>query len=117
MKRSTQILRVVLPVVLLALLASLFVGCACYPPGTMPPKCQEWFDKGRMEGWEIGKQEGKALGFQEGYAKGLEEGKKLVPPCPTCPECPRQQVQQPYYPYSPYYPYYQYYYPYPYWWR
>lgn len=116
MKISTRILQIALPIALLALLLSLAAGCSCYPPGTMPPKCQEWFDKGRMEGWQTGKQvgyqEGKAAGFQEGYAKGLEEGKKLAPACPTCPECPQQPTQPYYYPYSSYY---QYNYPYP--WR
>jgi hypothetical protein len=117
MKRSRSTIRIVLPIILLSLLASIIAGCACYPPGTMPPKCQEWFDKGRMEGYEIGRQtgiqEGKAMGFQEGYNQGLEDGKKLAPACPTCPECPKQPT---YYPYnSPYY--FPYRYPYYQWWR
>ena len=121
MKRSIRVVRIMIPVVLLALFAGVVMGCS--PPGTMPSKCQEWFDKGRMEGYEIGRQtgiqEGKAMGFQEGYNQGLEEGKKLAPACPTYPECPEQPTYSPYnYPYNYQYNYpynYPYYYPYYYW--
>ena len=122
MKISRRTLYIVLPVTVLALLGAFFAGCACVPPGTMPPVCQQWYDKGKQEGYNTGYNEGlnrgKESGYNEGYTKGLEEGKRLCPDCPKCPECPKYpeyQYNYPYYnypynyyPYSNYYPYYSY---------
>ena len=112
MKINRRTLYILLPVIVLALLGVVFAGFACVPPGTMPPVCQQWYEKGKTEGYNVGysrgKEEGKATGYNEGYTKGLDEGKKLCPECPKCPECPQYQTPS-YYPY-PYY--YQDYYPY-----
>ena len=103
---------ILLPVTVLVLLGVFFVGSACAPPGTIPRSCEQWYEKGKLEGYNDGyskgKTEGQSTGYNEGYAKGLQDGTALCPQCPTCPQCPQQQQQYPYY-----YPY-QYYYPYPY---
>jgi hypothetical protein len=110
MKINRRTPYIMLPIIVLALLGAFFAGCACVPPGTMPPVCQQWYEKGKTEGYDSGynrgKEEGKATGYSEGYTKGLDEGKKLCPECPKCPECPQYQYQYQY----PYY----YQYPYPY---
>ncbi|MGD0353787.1 MAG: hypothetical protein ABSB38_09920 [Dehalococcoidia bacterium] len=112
MKISRQTLCILLPVIVLVVLGAVLAGFACTPPGTMPTACQQWYDKGKLEGYNdgynAGKTEGQSTGYNEGYAKGLQAGTALCPQCPTCPQCPQQQQQYPYY-----YPY-QYYYPYPY---
>jgi hypothetical protein len=100
-----------LPVTVLVLLGVLFASSACAPPGTIPRSCEQWYEKGKLEGYNTGYDEGfgrgKEAGYNEGYTKGLQEGKALCPQCPTCPTCPTY----PEYPYQNYYPY-QYYYPY-----
>lgn len=121
MKTNRRILYILFPIVMLALLGALFAGSACAPPGTIPSKCQPWYEKGKQEGYDQGlkegydrgKADGKEVGFSEGYVKGLQEGKNLCPGCPQCPDCP-QYPQQPYY-----YPYYgsPYYFGGPYYWR
>jgi hypothetical protein len=112
MKINRLTLYILLPVTVLVLLGVLFVSSACTPPGTIPTACQQWYDKGKLDGYNDGyskgKTEGQSAGYNEGYAKGLQDGTALCPQCPTCPQCPQQQQQYPYY-----YPY-QYYYPYPY---
>lgn len=103
-----NMLCVLIAVVVLALLGAFLPGCA--PPGTMPTVCQQWYDRGRLdgntEGYAKGVQDGKAMGYTDGYSKGLADGKGSCPSCPQCPQCP-PQYQTPYY-------YYQYPYPYPY---
>ena len=120
MKINRRTLYILLPVFVLVLLGAFFAGSACVPPGTMPPVCQQWYDKGKTEGYNEGysrgKEEGKSTGYNEGYTKGLQEGMTLCPECPTCPECPQYQYQSPYYYQYPFqFPYqYPYYYNYPY---
>ncbi len=112
MKFNRRIIFILLSTVVLALLGSLFAGCAWFRPGTMPRACQQWYDKGKQEGYingfkegyDRGRTDGKEVGYSEGFTKGIEEGKKLCPSCPECPKCPEC-------PYPYYYPYY---YPYPY---
>jgi hypothetical protein len=112
MKISRQTSYILLPITVLVLLGAFFAGSACTPPGTIPRSCEQWYEKGKLEGYNTGynagKTEGQSTGYNEGYAKGLQAGTALCPQCPTCPQCPQQQQQYPYY-----YPY-QYYYPYPY---
>jgi hypothetical protein len=103
----------------LVLLGALFAGSACTPPGTIPRSCEQWYEKGKLEGYNDGyskgKIDGQAAGFNDGYYKGLQDGKALCPQCPacpTCPTCPTYQYQYPYQYYSPY-PYWYYDYPCP----
>ena len=110
MKISRRTLYILLPVVVLVVLGAVLAGLACSPPGTMPKACQQWYDKGKLDGYNDGytkgKADGQATGYNEGYVKGLKDGTALCPQCPTCPQCPQQQQQyQYYYPY-PYYYYY-----------
>ncbi len=105
MKTRKRVLHILLPVIVLALLMALFAGAACAPPGTMPRKCEPWYEQGKQEGYNTGYNEGfgrgKEAGYNEGYLKGLQEGKALCPQCPTCPTCPKYpeypQYQYPYY--------------------
>jgi len=116
MKINRLTLYILLPVTVLILLGVLFAGSACAPPGTIPRSCEQWYEKGKLEGYNTGYDEGyargKEAGYNEGYIKGLQEGKSLCPQCPTCPTCPTCPKYSEY-PYQNYYPY-QYYYPYPY---
>lgn len=109
MKISRRILYVSLPAIVLVIVGVALVGLACTPPGTIPSSCQQWYDKGKMDGYNDGysqgKTDGQTVGYSDGYAKGLQDGKGLCPQCPTCPQCPQQQQQYPYY-----YPYPRYYY-------
>jgi len=108
MKRLT--LYIVLSVTVLALLGAVLAGSACTPPGTMPSKCQQWYDKGKLDGYNDGYNQGKidgqAAGYNDGYTKGLQAGTALCPQCPTCPSCPScpnyTQYTTPYYYYFPY---------------
>lgn len=107
MKRNRRTLYIVFPTVVLALLGALFAGCGCTPSGTIPRACQQWYDQGKLEGYETGfmegydrgKADGREVGYSDGYVKGLEEGKNLCPSCPVCPECPKYPEYQYYYPY------------------
>ena len=116
MKISRRKLYILLPVIVLVILGAVLAGFACVPPGTMPTACQQWYDKGKLDGYNDGyskgKTEGQSAGYNEGYAKGLQDGTALCPQCPTCPTCPTCPNYTEY-PYQNYYPY-QYYYPYPY---
>jgi hypothetical protein len=107
MKISRLTLYILLPIAVFILLGAFFAGTACVPPGTMPRACEQWYEKGKAEGYNTGYDEGynrgKDAGYNDGYTQGLKEGKNLCPECPECPECPRY----PEYPYS-----YQYYSPY-----
>ena len=111
MKMSRRVLYILLPVMVLALVGTFLSGCV--PPGTMPPACQKWYDKGNQEGYNIGftegynkgKQEGMVTGYNEGYAKGLADGKQACPDCPKCPECPQYQFPYYFYQYPSLYPY------------
>jgi len=112
MKINRLPLYILLSIAVLVLLGAFFAGSACAPPGTIPRSCEQWYEKGKLEGYNAGYEEGysrgKDAGFNEGYTRGLQEGKALCPQCPTCPTCPT----------CPKYPEYQYYYPYqyyPYW--
>ena len=110
MKINRLTLYILLPVTVLVLLGVLFASSACAPPGTIPRSCEQWYDKGKLDGYNDGytkgKADGQATGYNEGYVKGLKDGTALCPQCPTCPQCPQQQQQyQYYYPY-PYYYYY-----------
>jgi hypothetical protein len=110
MKISRRKLYILLPVIVLVILGALLAGFACVPPGTMPTACQQWYDKGKLDGYNDGynkgKTEGQSAGYNEGYTKGLQDGTALCPQCPTCPQCPQQQQQYPYYYPYPYYYYY-----------
>jgi hypothetical protein len=112
MKINRLTLYVLLPITVLVLLGAFLAGSACAPPGTIPRSCQQWYEKGKLDGYNAGYNEGydrgKDAGYNEGYTKGLHEGMALCPECPKCPECP--QYQTPYY--YPYPYYYQDYYPY-----
>ena len=106
-----RLLYTLIPAIVLVILAAGLAGLACTPPGTIPASCQQWYDKGKLDGYtdgySKGKTDGQTVGYSDGYTKGLQDGKSLCPQCPSCPTCPQQQ-----YPY--YYPYPRYYYPYPY---
>lgn len=106
MRKNRRTLHILLPVIVLVIVGATLVGFACTPPGTMPSACQQWYDKGKMdgynEGYSQGKIDGQTVGYSEGYTKGLQDGKALCPTCPTCPTCPQQQYQ---YQYPYYYPY------------
>jgi hypothetical protein len=117
MKISRRTSYILLPVIVLVVLGIILAGFACTPPGTMPASCQQWYDKGKLEGYSdgynAGKIDGQSVGYNEGYTKGLQAGTALCPncpSCPTCPSCPRSDYQY-YYPYYQYYPYWYYYTP------
>jgi len=114
MKISRRTLYILLPVVVLVVLGAILAGFACAPPGTMPKACQQWYDKGKLDGYNDGytkgKADGQATGYNEGYVKGLQDGTALCPQCPTCPTCPQCPQQQYQYQYPYYYPYPHYYY-------
>jgi len=114
MKISRRTLYILLPVVVLVVLGAVLAGFACAPPGTMPKACQQWYDKGKLDGYNDGytkgKADGQATGYNEGYVKGLQDGTALCPQCPTCPTCPQCPQQQYQYQYPYYYPYPHYYY-------
>ena len=107
MKINRLALYILLPVTVLVLLGVLFAGSACTPPGTIPRSCVQWYEKGKLEGYNTGYDEGfargKEAGYNEGYIKGLQEGKALCPQCPTCPACPTCPKYSEY-PYQYYYP-------------
>lgn len=107
---SRRTLYILLPIIALVVLGAVMAGLACTPPGTIPSACQQWYDKGKQDGYtdgyNAGKTEGQSAGYNEGYAKGLQAGTALCPQCPTCPQCPQQQYQ---YQYPYYYPYPRYY--------
>ena len=114
MKINKLTLYVLLPVTVLVLLGVFFAGSACAPPGTVPRSCEQWYEKGKLEGYNAGYDDGfgrgEDAGYNEGYTKGLHEGKALCPECPTCPTCPTCPK------YSEYsYPYYYNYFPYFFW--
>jgi len=114
MKINKLTLYVLLPVTVLVLLGASLASSACAPPGTVPRSCEQWYEKGKLEGYNAGYDDGfgrgKDAGYNEGYTRGLQEGKALCPECPTCPTCPTC----PKYPeYS--YPYYYNYFPYFFW--
>jgi hypothetical protein len=114
MKINRLTLYILLPVTVLVLLGAFLVGSACTPAGTIPRSCQQWYEKGKLDGYNSGYDEGysrgKDAGYNEGYTKGLQEGMALCPQCPTCPSCPTCPQ------YSEYsYPYYYYFPPHPYW--
>ena len=111
MKINRLILYILLPVTVLVLLGVLFASSACAPPGTIPRSCEQWYEKGKLEGYNNGyskgKTEGQSTGYNEGYAKGLQDGTALCPQCPTCPTCPTcpNYTDYPYQYYYPSYPY------------
>ena len=113
MKTNRRVLYILFPIVVLAFIGASFASCACAPPGTIPRSCEQWYEKGKLEGYNTGYNEGfgrgKEAGYNEGYIKGLQEGKALCPECPTCPTCPTCPEYSGY-PYQYYYPYW----PYPY---
>jgi hypothetical protein len=110
MKISRRTLYILFPVIVLVIVGAALVGFACTPPGTMPKACQQWYDQGKLDGYNDGyakgKADGQAAGYNEGYVKGMQDGTALCPQCPQCPSCPEcpQQYQYPYYfPYPHYY--------------
>ncbi len=111
MKIGWRTLYILIPVIVLVTLAAGLAGLACTPAGTIPSSCQQWYDKGKIDGYtdgyNKGKTDGQTVGYSDGYTKGLQDGKALCPQCPTCPTCPQQQQYPYYYPYPRYY-----YYPY-----
>ena len=107
MRKNRRTLYILLPIIVLAMVGSTLIGFGCTPSGTMPSACQQWYDKGKMDGYNAGysqgKTDGQSVGYSEGYTKGLQDGKSLCPQCPTCPTCPQQQQYPYYYPYPRYY--------------
>ncbi|MCJ7515177.1 MAG: hypothetical protein MUO89_04285, partial [Dehalococcoidia bacterium] len=75
MKTRRRKLYIILPVVSLVLLGALLVGSACTPPGTIPRSCEQWYEKGKIDGYNDGyskgKIDGQSAGYNEGYTKGL----------------------------------------------
>jgi len=108
MKTNRLTLYILLPVTVLVLLGVFLAGSACAPPGTIPRSCEQWYEKGKLEGYNTGYDEGygrgKDAGYNEGYTKGLQEGMALCPQCPTCPTCPTCP-KYPEYSYPYYFPY------------
>ncbi|OGN91555.1 MAG: hypothetical protein A2Z75_07790 [Chloroflexi bacterium RBG_13_50_10] len=118
MKTRRRILYILLPVVSIVLLGALLAGSACTPAGTIPRSCEQWYEKGKLDGYNDGyskgKTDGQAAGYNDGYYKGLQDGKALCPQCPTCPTCPTcHEYQYQYYPYQYYPPYWYWDYPCP----
>ncbi|MGA7677401.1 MAG: hypothetical protein WCA51_03395 [Dehalococcoidia bacterium] len=109
MKTNRLTLYILLPVTVLILLGAFLAGSACAPPGTIPRSCEQWYEKGKLEGYNTGYDKGygrgKDAGYNEGYTKGLHEGMALCPQCPTCPTCPTcpQYPEYSYPYYSPYF--------------
>jgi len=109
MKMSRRMSFILTSAIVLVIVGVALAGFACTPAGTMPSTCQQWYNQGKMDGYNDGYAKGKAdgqtVGYSDGYTKGLQEGKALCPQCPTCPTCPQQQQQYPYYYPYPYYYY------------
>jgi hypothetical protein len=79
MKMSRRKSFILMSAIVLVIVGAVLVGFACTPAGTMPPSCQQWYNQGKMDGYNDGYAKGKAdgqtVGYSDGYTKGLQEGK------------------------------------------